>query len=144
MRATESNPPKPLHSKYLFLQGFLQQPRPPGGGAVHIPCAADATTNPSSSSVHVGELTRVSALMPCWGGSTAVPVGAALGAAVAIFGAVGALGSSLDLVVRCPEQRTIPWVSGGTGRSGGVRVIVRDGLAKESPVREYLNNQSPK
>jgi hypothetical protein len=73
-----------------------------------------------------------------------VPVGAALGVAVAIFGAVGALGSSPDSVVRRPERRTIPWVLGGTGRSGGVRVIVREGLAKEIPAREYLNNQLPK
>jgi hypothetical protein len=73
-----------------------------------------------------------------------VPIGAALGAAIAIFGAVGALGSSPDLVVHHPERRTIPWVSGGTGRSSGVCVIVREGLAKEIPAREYLNNQSPK
>jgi hypothetical protein len=59
------------------------------------------------------------------------------GVADAIFGAVGAWGSSPDSVVCRPKQRTIPGMSGGTGKSDGVvRVIVKKGLAKKSPARE--------
>ena len=59
------------------------------------------------------------------------------GMADAIFGAVGTWGSSPDSVVHCPGQRTIPGMSGGTGKSDGVvHVIVKKGLAKESPARE--------
>jgi hypothetical protein len=69
-----------------------------------------------------------------------VAVGAAPdveGIADAIFGAVGAWGGSPDSGVRRLEQRTIPGVLGGTGKSDGVvRVIVKEGLAKEIPVKE--------
>jgi hypothetical protein len=69
-----------------------------------------------------------------------VAVGAAPyveGIADAIFGAVGTWGGSPDSVVRHPEQRTIPSVLGGTGKSDGVVcVIVKEGLAKKIPAKE--------